>query len=260
MNDAYYPEQNGYKEGVPPDTCRINLDKIIDSVLASNANAEILLQTMDWPLGIHRARRPAIADYYTAYHQAAAARNYRLADHAAVWKTVLDYDTAFYISWTPDSIHPNAAGGGAITLPGVLSLLTGAQTRLTAPAPEAVFTEGADILLTAETNVSGGRVDFYVGKNRVGSGNAAPYSFTWKPSAAGKYLLLAKTVQNNFNVAISAGVTVRVEKPSPISPRVHRNTLQGKGAARAFQADGRVQDPEFRTPVLRWPRKPSVGE
>ena len=76
MNDAYYPARDGYTEGVPVDTSKINLGIIVDSIKAVNPACEIFVQTMDEPLGIHRVRRPNILAYYQGYRDLAKAKGW----------------------------------------------------------------------------------------------------------------------------------------------------------------------------------------
>ncbi len=208
MNDAYYPERDGYTEGVTVEGSKANLGIIIDSVRAVNPACEILLQTMDIPLGIHRARRPKVEAYYQGYREVAQARGLALVDHQARWEAVLAFDSSFYVSWLPDSIHPAAAASAAITLPAVLGALTGNAVTLQSPSAGDRFTVGKDIPLTAVSAAqaapaAGFRMDFFQVKTKVGSSPAAPFNYAWKGAAAGKYLVMAKLMRGETAVAIS---------------------------------------------------------
>ncbi|MDB5106277.1 MAG: hypothetical protein JWP91_3966 [Fibrobacteres bacterium] len=235
MNDAYYPEQDGYKEGVPVETSRANLGEIIDGIKAVNPACEIIPQTMDLPLGIHLKRRPKIAAYYAAYRDFAGAENLVLADHEPNWKGILEFDTAFYMTWLPDSIHPSAAASSIITFPGVLSVLTGARIEIASPAPQAVYAVGAEIELKAVATAPVTRVDFYRGKTLIGSDSTAPFSYTWKGAAAGRYLIMARLMRKETPMAISPWVRIDVKtstglqsKGGPDSGAAHGSGLAGK--------------------------------
>jgi acyl-CoA thioesterase-1 len=222
MNDAYYPEESGYKEGVPVDTSRENLRRIIEGIKAARPGCEFIPQTMDLPLGIHLRRRPEITRYYAGYRTFAAAQKLILADHEPNWKAILDFDTSFYLSWLPDSIHPNAEASAAITFPGVLSALTGARIGLSGASPDGVYAAGSDIPLTAQTNTPLSRVEFYSGKKRIGTDSAAPFLFTWKGVAAGKYLVMARLLENGRPVAVSVGMPITVKAASGLRAGVRK--------------------------------------
>ena len=262
MNDSYFPPRDGFTEGVPVETSRANLNTIIDAALAANSAAEVFPQTMDLPLGIHRVRRPVVEQYYEGYRQVAAARKLVLADHMPVWQSILAFDTAFYLSWVPDSIHPNAEASGAITFPGVLSVLTGARVGITAPANQAVFSPGSTIGIQAQVTTPVTRVDFYQGKTKIGSDSAAPYAFDWKNVPAGKYLIMAKLMQGAYAVAVSQGVLVRVANVSAARPRPAWARLGQDKRAPGYLPDGRrrtslrVGVPEFTKPACAGPEDP----
>ncbi|GEM_PF-5958125 len=217
MNDAYYPAQNGFTEGVPADSSLINLARIIDSIKAVNPACEIIPQTMDLPLGIHLQRRPKIAAYYAGYRAFSRTAKLTLADHEPNWRAIAGFDTGFYLSWLPDSIHPNAEASAAITFPGVLSVLTGARIQVTSPLPSAVYPPGSDIVIAAAVTTPVTRVDFYQGKTRIGTDSTAPYGFTWKGAAAGKYLVMARLVQQETAVAVSLGVPITIKAVTGIT-------------------------------------------
>ncbi len=213
MNDAYYPPQNGYTEGVTVDSSRANLRHIIDSIQARNPKCEIILQTMDLCLGPHRQRRPLLEAYYQGYREEASAGKFLLADHMLNWKSILDWDTTFYLSWLPDSIHPNAEASAAITLPGAISALLGAKTAIDNTLPASI-SEGVDIEIRAGATSPATRVDFFQGKTKIGTDSTFPYAYTWKNPPVGSYLITSKLMQGYTVVAVSQGRALKVLKPS----------------------------------------------
>lgn len=248
MNDAYYPEQNGFKEGVPVDVSKANLRALIDSIRKVSPACEVILQTMDLPLGIHLKRRPDIAAYYEGYRSVAVADGYALVDNERNWKAILDFDTSLYVSWAPDSIHPSAAGSGAITFPEVLSVLTGAKVGFS-PALQAIYTPGADIeIKVAVTGPSARparplRVEFYQGKTKLGVDTTAPFSYIWKGAANGKYLVRAVLVQQETAVATTPGVPIQVKVSTAMARMGRESRYPGiafPGNPSGFRVDGRI--------------------
>lgn len=226
MNDAYYPERDGFKEGVPPSEALANLAAIVDSIKASNEDCEIVLQTMDLPLGIHRVRRPNLEAYHDGYRAFAKARGFRLIDHALRWKAVLDFDTALYVSWLPDSIHPSAAGSAAITAPAVLAALNGDSVAWESPAAGVILAPATAINLRARALRPAGtglaRVDFWQGKAKLGSATGDPAVFAWAGAAPGRYLLMARLVEGETALGISdlRAIEIKAGTAARSNPRV----------------------------------------
>ena len=255
MNDAYYPEREGYTEGVSIDTSRANLRRIVDSIKASNPACEIFLQTMDVCLGIHRIRRPLLESYYDGYRKEAAAGKFTLIDHMPKWKALVDWDTASYVAWLPDSIHPGAEASAAITLPGVLSAFTGAQVALDTGL-SALYAHGTDIEIKAVATSPASRVDFYQGKTLIGSDSTYPYSCVWKGAPVGRYLIMARLVQGNTAVAVSQGIPIKVAVASALNHvTVGRTAKTGgkgrQGRAIAYGGDGKPYLLDGRKPVFK---------
>lgn len=61
--------------------------------------------------------------YYEGYRVVARKRRLPLIDHHARWCALRDEDRARFQAYVPDGVHPEAAGGAAITFPGVLAAL-----------------------------------------------------------------------------------------------------------------------------------------
>ena len=237
MNDSYYPERDGFKEGVTVAGSLANLGSIVDSIKAVNPACEILLQTMDLPLGIHRVRRPKVEEYHAGYREFAKARGFGLIDHALRWQAVLAFDTALYVSWLPDSIHPSAAGSGAITFPAVVAALAGNNLALESPAAGAVFPPGTAIQMRAAISQPAGepagQVDFFQGKTRLGQGQGTPAVFAWAGAAQGRYLVMARLMAGETAVAISDLRAVEVKAGSRIAGQGNRNATAARLSPRS---------------------------
>ena len=117
INDAYL----NYK--TPVAKARANLENMIRRVLAAKPDTEIVLMTMNPPIGNHLKARPGIKHYYEMYRQVAAARGLKLIDHAPHWERVLEHNTNVFHRYVPDGIHPNAEGCSDITTSTLLNCL-----------------------------------------------------------------------------------------------------------------------------------------
>lgn len=117
INDAFLPYKTSVAEA------RSNLNNMIDRVLAASADTEIILMTMNPPIGGHLARRPAIKDYYEMYRQVAAKRKLKLIDHSTNWEPILAKDRALFDKYVPDGIHPGAEGCEKVITPALLKEL-----------------------------------------------------------------------------------------------------------------------------------------
>lgn len=117
INDAYLPYKTSVVEA------RSNLTNMIDRILASKADTEIILMTMNPPTGVHLERRPNIKDYYQMYRDVAKERKLLLIDHAANWEPILDKDKALFARYVPDGIHPGPEGCTHVISPAILKAL-----------------------------------------------------------------------------------------------------------------------------------------
>jgi acetyl esterase/lipase len=129
INDAFLQ----YK--TPVAEARANLETMIDRVFSAKADTEIILMTMNPPVGVHLERRPAIADYYEMYRSVAKERKLQMIDHAANWAPILANDRARFDRYVPDGIHPGAEGCREVITPALLKAL---GIPAVASAPEKV--------------------------------------------------------------------------------------------------------------------------
>lgn len=102
---------------------RENLDDMIDRLLKSNPDCEIILMTMNHAVAHHGARRPNLAAYYQMYRDVAAARGFQLIDHYPHWDKLLNEDPGLFLSYVPDGIHPVREGALQVILPTMIQSL-----------------------------------------------------------------------------------------------------------------------------------------
>ena len=117
INDAFL------KYATSVEAARTNLCTMIDRILQSKAETEIVLMTMDPPTGVHLERRPKIEDYYQMYRDVAKERKLRLIDHEPNWKKILDQDKALFSKLVPDGIHPGPEGCSKVITPEILKAM-----------------------------------------------------------------------------------------------------------------------------------------
>ncbi|EDM29153.1 putative acyl-CoA thioesterase/lipase protein [Lentisphaera araneosa HTCC2155] len=94
-----------------------NLNNLIERIFAQNPECEIILATMNVPVGHTGVQRPKIDDYYQMYRDEAKRNGFKLIDHNAVWKDLLEKDPALYIQYMPDAIHPVYEGALKVITP-----------------------------------------------------------------------------------------------------------------------------------------------
>lgn len=134
INDAFL----AYKTSVAE--ARNNLTNMIDRILASKPETEIILMTMNPPVGVHLERRPRIKDYYQMYRDVAKERKLKLIDHYVNWEPIMEKDRALFDKYVPDGIHPGPEGCIQVITPAILMGL-GIKAEPTAggdgkPAPQ----------------------------------------------------------------------------------------------------------------------------
>lgn len=134
INDAFLDYKTSVAEA------RANLTNMIDRILAAKPGTEIILMTMNPPIGVHLERRPMIKDYYQMYRDVAKKRNLMLIDHYANWEPIMEKDSALFSKYVPDGIHPGPEGCTRVITPAILKGL-GIDAEPTAgdgvkPAPQ----------------------------------------------------------------------------------------------------------------------------
>lgn len=103
-----------------------NLENMIDRLLKSNSQCEIILMTMtpgDGPPPGNISYRKDIALYYEMYRKVAKNRKLLRIDHYPNWKDLEAKNKRLFDKYVQDSIHPNADGCQQIVLPVILKAL-----------------------------------------------------------------------------------------------------------------------------------------
>jgi|GEM_PF-380030 len=117
INDAYLK----YKTSVA--LARTNLVTMIERTQTALPDCEIVLMTMNPPIGVHLERRPDVRSYYAMYREVARARGLRLIDHEPNWNAVLKADPDRFNKFVPDGIHPGPLGCEKVITPQLLDSL-----------------------------------------------------------------------------------------------------------------------------------------
>jgi len=100
-----------------------NLENMIERILKDNPECEIILMTMNPPVGKHLKQRPRIKEYYQMYRDVAKARDFLLIDHYPEWAKILENDPDLFKKYVPDDIHPTREGCKAVTTPNIIKAL-----------------------------------------------------------------------------------------------------------------------------------------
>lgn len=124
INDAYVPYN------ISLEMSRSNLENMIDRILASYSDCEIVLMTMNPPIGIFSIERPYLKEYYQVYREIAYERNFLLIDHYINWKNLLENNRKLFDEYVPDGLHPNVNGAKYIILPAILKVLYGDNSKI----------------------------------------------------------------------------------------------------------------------------------
>lgn len=108
------------------EVARENLMVMINRILKSNSNCEIILMTMTpgdkYPKG-HMSYRKNIAAHYDMYRIVAKQEGFLLIDHYPNWKAMQEKDKELFLEYVPDSIHPTTKGCSQVVTPVILTAL-----------------------------------------------------------------------------------------------------------------------------------------
>jgi len=117
INDAYLPYKTSVKQA------RSNLENMIERILKSNFDCEIVLMVMNPPIRVSLERRPKIKDYYQMYRDVAKDRKLLLIDHYPNWEKILNEDPNLFKKYVPDGIHPTTEGCKMVVTPEIVRSL-----------------------------------------------------------------------------------------------------------------------------------------
>lgn len=117
VNDAYLP----YTLSIA--SAQSNLNFMIDAILQTHGNCEVILMVMNPVIGQHLKQRPAIEDYNQMVRRVSIRRQLMLVDHYPKWESLQDTNFVSFARFMPDGIHPSAEGCSNIVTPTVFKAL-----------------------------------------------------------------------------------------------------------------------------------------
>lgn len=102
---------------------KANLETMIEGILKSNPQCEIILMTMTpgnkYPES-HRSYRKDIDAHYDMYRSVAKQKGLLLIDHYLNWKNLQKENNKLFLEYVPDTIHPTAKGCAKVVTPVIL--------------------------------------------------------------------------------------------------------------------------------------------
>lgn len=136
-----------------------------------------------------------------------------------------DTDAPYSFNWTPAtagtySITAKAYDNrGAVTTSSAITITVTAPVNvaptvvLTSPSSNATVYRYWSVALRANASDSDGRVtkvEFYANTTRLGTDTTAAYSYNWRPTSRGTYVITARAYDNSGKVTTSNAVTLTV--------------------------------------------------
>ncbi len=102
---------------------KANLENMISRIHKVNRHVEIILMTMNPPVGESLEKRPDMEAYYQMYRDVAKKYKLTLIDHEKQWQRILKTDTALFKQYVPDGLHPGTTGCEQVITPGILKAI-----------------------------------------------------------------------------------------------------------------------------------------
>ena len=127
INDAHVANQVSLAQS------RANLKNMIARIRSANQYAEIILMTMNPPVGESLERRPHLQEYYQMVREVAKEMKLRLIDHDRHWQSLLENDRELFDQYVPDGLHPGSTGCQQVITPEILKSLGVKQHQATHP-------------------------------------------------------------------------------------------------------------------------------
>ncbi|MBD3321759.1 MAG: hypothetical protein GF350_11745, partial [Chitinivibrionales bacterium] len=130
------------------------------------------------------------------------------------------------------------------------------SVSIISPADSASFTEGSDVLITADASDTDGDVtlvEFYEGVNKLGEDNDAPFEYSWIAPDTGSWSITVVATDDDAAQTTSSAITITVatnDLPdvaviSPIDNTYITPRKELTITADAFDGDGSVDQVEF---------------
>lgn len=117
INDAYLPYNISIEQS------RDNINQIIQKILKSNPDCEIIIMVMNPPSDEGLKSRPEYKKYDQVYRNAAKKNKLMLIDHSINWLRLKDKDPDLYKKYIPDGLHPGPVGYEKIVTPQIFQSL-----------------------------------------------------------------------------------------------------------------------------------------
>jgi gliding motility-associated-like protein len=89
---------------------------------------------------------------------------------------------------------------------------------VTAPANNAVFSDGESVTIAVNATDSDGtisRVEFFSGSTKLGEDLSSPYNFVWNKIPTGSHSITAKATDNDNAISVSQPITISVKPVEP---------------------------------------------
>ncbi len=100
-----------------------NLTHMIDRILETDPDCEIILMVMNPATGKWARSRSRLAKFYQMYRDVAEERGFPLIDHYPKWKRILDEEPTLFKKYVPDGLHPGPEGCKEVITPEIIRSL-----------------------------------------------------------------------------------------------------------------------------------------
>lgn len=117
VNDAYLPYE------MTLDSCRDNLNAMVNLILEANPGCEIILMIMNPMVDIHADRRPRLEEFNDVYRSVAQERGFMLIDHYPSWCEILKKSRTQFDQLVPDGAHPGSEGCDKVIIPRIFKTI-----------------------------------------------------------------------------------------------------------------------------------------
>ena len=100
-----------------------NLTHMIDRILETNPDCEIILMVMNPATGTRAEYRSRLPKFYQMYRDVAEKRGFILIDHYPNWQQILDEEPELFKKYVPDGLHPGPEGCEKVIAPEIIRSL-----------------------------------------------------------------------------------------------------------------------------------------
>ena len=100
-----------------------NLTHMVDRILETNPDCEIILMVMNPATGRWAGSRSRLLEFYQMYRDVAEERGFLLIDHYPKWEQILDENPKLFNQYVPDGLHPGSEGCKEVITPMIIRSL-----------------------------------------------------------------------------------------------------------------------------------------